>query len=98
VSHPRHDLVELLQLPGRLSIVAALAAAPGGWLWVADLREHLELGDTRCSILLSSLVDENWIERHRTGRAMRVSLTDVGREGWETHRTALLAIVDPPQT
>lgn len=93
--HPRHDLVELLQRPARLSIVAALAAAPEGRLWVDDLRNRLELPETRCSIHLTVLVGEGWIERRRIGRRMRLTLTDVGREGYEQHRGALLAIVDP---
>ncbi|MYW00225.1 winged helix-turn-helix domain-containing protein [Streptomyces sp. SID3343] len=94
--HPHHDLIELLLRPARLSIVAALAAEPERRMWVADLRARLELPDTRCSIHLGVLVGEGWIERRRSGRRMQLTLTDVGRDGYEQHRGALLAIVDRP--
>lgn len=94
MSHPRHELDELLGHPVRFSIVALLAAASQ-----ADfrfIRDQVEVSDSVLSKQMSSLEQAGYVKVKKgfIGRRGRtwLSLTNTGRRTYERHLLALRSI------
>jgi len=94
LSHPRHELDELLGHPVRFSIVALLAAASQ-----ADfrfVRDQVEVSDSVLSKQMSSLEQAGYVKVKKgfIGRRARtwLSLTNAGRRTYERHLLALRSI------
>ena len=94
MSHPRHELDELLGHPVRFSIVALLAAASQ-----ADfrfIRDQVEVSDSVLSKQMSSLEQAGYVKVKKgfIGRRARtwLSLTNAGRRTYERHLLALRSI------
>jgi len=94
LSHPRHELDELLGHPVRFSIVALLAAASQ-----ADfrfIRDQVEVSDSVLSKQMSSLEQAGYVKVKKgfIGRRARtwLSLTNAGRRTYERHLLALRSI------
>ena len=94
MSHPRHELDELLGHPVRFSIVALLAAASQ-----ADfrfVRDQVEVSDSVLSKQMSSLEQAGYVKVKKgfIGRRARtwLSLTNAGRRTYERHLLALRSI------
>src|SRR5258708_33995392 len=94
VSHPRHELDDLLAHPVRFSIVALLAAA--NKVAFRFVRDHVEVSDSMLSKKLSALEQAGYIKvvRGFVGRRGRswVSITRVGRRTFVRHLGALRGI------
>jgi DNA-binding MarR family transcriptional regulator len=100
LSHPRHELDELLGHPVRFSIVALLAAASH-----ADfrfVRDQVEVSDSVLSKQMSSLEQAGYVKVKKgfIGRRARtwLSLTNAGRRTYERHLVALRSIAGEPPT
>ena len=94
MTHPRHELDELLGHPVRFSIVALLAAASQ-----ADfkfVRDHVEVNDPSLSKQVSTLEQAGYLKVKKgfIGKRGRtwLSLTDAGRRTFERHMSALHTI------
>ena len=61
--HPRHQLDEVIHVPVRLSIMAALAAA--GQVDFRFLRDRLEVNDSRLSKHLSVLEGAGYLQMQK---------------------------------
>jgi DNA-binding MarR family transcriptional regulator len=91
VSHPRHELDDLLAHPVRFSIVALLAAA--NKVEFSFVRDHVEVSDSMLSKQVSALelaryikVDKGFVGKR--GRTW-LSITKEGRRTFERHLAAL---------
>ena len=96
MSHPRHELAELLGHPVRFSIVALLA--PASRVEFSFVRDQLEVSDSVLSKQISTLEQAGLVRVHKgfVGRRPRTwfSLTATGRRTFERHLGALRRIVD----
>lgn len=93
--HPRHQLDEVLQLPVRLSIVAALDGVVSAQF--RAVRDTVELSDAALSKQVTILEDAGYVEvsKQSVGRRTRtwLALTDHGRNALRQHLNALQEIV-----
>jgi len=91
LSHPRHELDELLVHAVRFSIVALLAAASK--VEFSFVRDEVEVTDSMLSKQISILEQAGYIKVHKgfVGKRPRtwLSLTREGRRVFERHLAAL---------
>jgi DNA-binding MarR family transcriptional regulator len=94
LSHPRHELDDLLGHPVRFSIVALLAAASR--VEFSFVRDHVEVTDSMLSKQVSLLEQAGYVKVHKgfVGKWPRtwLSLTGAGRRAFERHLAALREI------
>jgi DNA-binding MarR family transcriptional regulator len=94
LSHPRHELDDLLGHPVRFSITALLAAATKAEF--GFVRDHVEVSDSVLSKQVSALEQAGYIKVHKgfVGKWPRtwLSLTKNGRHAFERHLGALREI------
>ena len=95
-AHPRHDLVEMLINPVRLSIVAALAEVERAEF--ALVRDTVEVTDPMLSKQVAQLEAAGFVgvDKGRVGRRTRtwLNLTPEGHAAYRRHIAALRAIAD----
>ncbi|WP_066366550.1 winged helix-turn-helix domain-containing protein [Herbidospora mongoliensis] len=96
VSHPRHDLDDVIHSPVRMSIVAVLAAADR--VEFAFVRDAVEITDPTLSKQVTMLEKAGYVEviKGYAGKRPRtwLKLTPEGREAFTRHLAALRAIAD----
>ena len=94
MSHPRHDLDDLLGHPVRFSVVAMLAAAERAEF--AFVRDNVEVSDSVLSKQMSALEQAGYVKVSKAfvGRRPRtwLSLTGEGRRRFARHMNALREI------
>jgi DNA-binding MarR family transcriptional regulator len=94
LSHPRHELDDLLGHPVRFSIAALLAAASR--VEFSFVRDHVEVTDSMLSKQVSLLEQAGYVKVHKgfVGKWPRtwLSLTRAGRRAFERHLAALREI------
>ena len=95
-AHPRHQIVDELTAPVRLSIVAALVRVDN--VEFKALKESLEVSDSVLSKQVAALETAGFVKviKGYVGKRPRtwVSVTPEGRTALTTHLAALRAIVD----
>lgn len=98
MSHPRHQLDEVIHAPVRFSIVAYLSAVEKAEF--AAVREAVEISDSLLSRQASQLEEAGYLTiiKGYVGKRPRTwySLTKQGRAALEAHLSALRAIADAP--
>jgi DNA-binding MarR family transcriptional regulator len=96
LSHPRHELDDLLAHPVRFSMVALLAAASK--VEFSFVRDHVEVSDSMLSKQVSALEQARYIKVDKgfVGKRGRtwLSITKDGRRTFERHLAALREIAD----
>jgi DNA-binding MarR family transcriptional regulator len=96
VSHPRHELDDLLAHPVRFSIAALLAAASK--VEFRFVRDHVEVTDSMLSKQVSALEQAGYVKVDKAfvGKRARtwLSLSRQGRGVFERHLAALREIAD----
>ena len=94
MSHPRHELDDLLGHPVRFSMMALLAAASN--VEFSFVRDHVEVTDSMLSKQMSALEEVGYIkvDKGHIGKRPRtwLSLTKEGRRTFERHMAALREI------
>lgn len=94
MSHPRHELDDLLGHPVRFSVVAMLAAAERAEF--GFVRDNVEVTDSVLSKQMSSLEQAGYVKVSKgfVGNRPRtwLSLTKGGRRRFERHMNALREI------
>ena len=94
VTHPRHQLDDLLGHPVRFSIVAMLAAA--NKIEFSFVRDQLEISDSMLSKQVSVLEQAGYVnvDKGFIGKRARtwLSISRVGRSTFERHIAALRMI------
>ena len=94
MSHPRHELDDLLGHPVRFSIAALLAAAEK--VEFSFVRDHVEVTDSMLSKQVSLLEQAGYVKVDKgfVGKRPRtwLSLTKSGRRTFEQHLGALREI------
>lgn len=94
MSHPRHELDDLLAHPVRFSIVALLAAA--NKVEFSFVRDQVEVSDSMLSKQVSALEQARYIKVDKgfVGKRGRtwLSITKEGRRTFERHLAALREI------
>ena len=94
MSHPRHELDDLLGHPVRFSVVAMLAAAERAEF--AFVRDNVEVSDSVLSKQMSALEQAGYVKVNKgfVGRRPRtwLSLTGEGRRRFARHMNALREI------
>jgi DNA-binding MarR family transcriptional regulator len=94
VSHPRHDLDELLSHPVRFSIVAMLTAAVRAEF--SFVRDRVEVSDSVLSKQVRALEQAGYVKVDKgfVGKRARtwLSLTREGRSTFDRHLSALGSI------
>jgi DNA-binding MarR family transcriptional regulator len=94
VSHPRHELDDLLAHPVRFSIAALLTAASKAEFSV--VRDQVEVSDSMLSKQVGALEQAGYVKVHKgfVGKRPRtwLSLTKNGRQAFERHLAALREI------
>lgn len=95
-THLRHQLDEVIHVPVRLSIMAALA--PAERVDFRFLREELEVSDSLLSKHLSVLETAGYVEviKGYVGKRPRtwLSITEVGRKAFRNYVDVLQQIVN----
>ncbi|WP_062350398.1 winged helix-turn-helix domain-containing protein [Herbidospora yilanensis] len=96
MTHPRHDLDEVIHSPVRMSIVAVLAAAEE--VEFAFVRDAVEVTDPTLSKQVTTLEKAGYVEvvKGYLGKRPRtwLKLTPEGRAAFARHLAALKAIAD----
>ena len=94
MSHPRHELDDLLGHPVRFSVVAMLAAAEQAEF--GFVRDNVEVTDSMLSKQMSALEQAGYVKVKKgfVGKRPRtwLSLTKEGRHRFARHMTALREI------
>ncbi len=94
MSHPRHELDDLLGHPVRFSIMALLAAATKAEF--GFVRDHVEVSDSVLSKQVSTLEQAGYVKVHKGFVAKWprtwLSLTKEGRRVFARHLAALREI------
>lgn len=94
MSHPRHELADLLGHPVRFSIAALLAAASK--IEFSFVRDHVEVTDSILSKQVSTMEEAGYIkvDKGHVGKRPRtwLSLTKEGRRTFQRHMAALSEI------
>ncbi len=100
MTHPRHELDDLLGHPVRFSIVAMLAAASR--VEFSFVRDQLEVSDSMLSKQVSALEQAGYVkvEKGFIGKRARtwLSITRAGRSTFERHLAALRTIAGGVET
>jgi DNA-binding MarR family transcriptional regulator len=96
VTHPRHELDDLLAHPVRFSVAALLVAASK--VEFSFVRDHVEVTDSMLSKQVSTLEQAGYIKVDKgfVGKRARtwLSLTREGRRVFERHIGALREIAE----
>jgi DNA-binding MarR family transcriptional regulator len=96
VSHPRHELNEVIHSPVRLSIAAALAAADKAEF--GFIRDRVEITDSTLSKQVAILEKAGYVKvtKGYIGKRPRtwLALSKAGREAYARHLAALRAIAE----
>jgi DNA-binding MarR family transcriptional regulator len=91
LSHPRHELADLLGHPVRFSIAALLAAASK--VEFSFVRDHVEVTDSILSKQVSAMEQAGYVkvDKGHVGKRPRtwLSLTKEGRRTFQRHMAAL---------
>jgi DNA-binding MarR family transcriptional regulator len=99
VSHPRHQLDDLLSHPVRFSIVALLAATDRAEF--SFVRDQVEISDSMLSKQMSALEQAGYVRVRKgfVGKRARtwLSLTSQGRRTFARHLSALETIASTAQ-
>jgi DNA-binding MarR family transcriptional regulator len=99
VSHPRHELDEVIHSPVRLSIVATLAAADKAEF--AFVRDTVEITDSALSKQITTLENAGYVKviKGYVGKRPRtwLALSKDGRQAYARHLAALRAIAEGHQ-
>jgi DNA-binding MarR family transcriptional regulator len=94
MTHPRHELDEVIHSPVRLSIMAALAAAEKAGFGL--VRDTVEISDSALSKQVATLENAGYVKvtKGYVGKRPRtwLSLTRAGRNAYTRHLAALRAI------
>jgi DNA-binding MarR family transcriptional regulator len=94
LSHPRHELADLLGHPVRFSIAAMLAAASK--VEFSFARDHVEVTDSILSKQVSAMEQAGYVrvDKGHVGKRPRtwLSLTKEGRRTFQRHMAALREI------
>lgn len=94
MTHPRHDLDDLLTHPVRLSIVAALVDVERAGF--ALVRDSVEVSDSMLSKQVAQLEQVGYVDvdKGRVGRQSRtwLRITSSGQAAYRRHVRALLSI------
>jgi DNA-binding MarR family transcriptional regulator len=94
VTHPRHQLDELLTHPVRFSIVAMLAAIDRAYF--GFVRDQIEISDSMLSKQMTALEQAGYVKVRKAfvGKRGRtwLSLTSQGRRTFDRHLSALHTI------
>jgi DNA-binding MarR family transcriptional regulator len=100
VTHPRHELDDLLGHPVRFSIVAMLAAASK--VEFSFVRDQIEISDSMLSKQVSALEQAGYVRVDKAfiGKRGRtwLSITRVGRTTFERHLATLRRIAGGAET
>ena len=100
MTHPRHELDDLLGHPVRFSIVAMLAAASK--IEFSFVRDQLEVSDSMLSKQVSTLEQARYVKVDKgfIGKRARtwLSITRGGRNTFERHLAALRSIAGGAET
>lgn len=96
MSHPRHELDDVIHSPVRFSIVATLAAAERAEF--GFVRDTVEVSDSVLSKQVSTLEQAGYVrvDKGYVGKRPRtwLSLTADGRTAFQSHCAALRAIAN----
>jgi DNA-binding MarR family transcriptional regulator len=96
VTHPRHELDDIIHAPVRLSIMAALAGVEKADFRL--LRDTIEVSDSLLSKHIVTLEEAGYIQVEKTFVGKRgktwLSLTPVGRNAFERYTTVLRQITE----
>lgn len=96
MSHPRHELDEVIHSPVRLSIVAMLAAADKAEF--AFVRDTVEITDSALSKQIATLENAGYVKvtKGYVGKRPRtwLALSKTGRQAYARHLAALRAIAE----
>lgn len=96
MSHPRHQLDDVIHSPVRLSIMAILAAA--GETDNRFLKNAVEVSDSLLSKHIGTLESAGYVKiiKGYTGKrpCTWYSLTDLGRDRFDEYRAALASVLD----
>lgn len=94
MTHPRHELDELLGHPVRFSIVALLASA--SHVEFSFVRDQVEVSDSVLSKQISALENAGYVKVHKgfIGKRGRTwfSISNLGRRTFQRHLAALQEI------
>ncbi|HEX6195493.1 MAG TPA: transcriptional regulator [Jiangellaceae bacterium] len=94
MSHPRHQIDELIHTPVRLSMVAALAHAKS--IEFGQLRDIVEISDSLLSKHIATLEQAGYVDVRKGYHGKRprtwLSLTPEGRSAYETYIDVLTSI------
>lgn len=94
MSHPRHELDDLMSHPVRFSIVAMLAPAERAEF--GFVRDHVEVSDSVLSKQMTALQEAGYVKVHKGYVENRprtwLSLSRQGRQRFEQHLAALREI------
>ncbi|MEO3892263.1 transcriptional regulator [Nonomuraea sp. B5E05] len=96
MSHPRHELDEIIHAPVRLSITAMLAAADT--VEFSYLRDTIEVSDSLLSKHIQTLEKAGYVRVTKgfVGKRPRtwLSLTDAGRDAFQSYMATLRQITE----
>jgi DNA-binding MarR family transcriptional regulator len=96
VTHPRHQLDDLIHSPVRLSIVALLASAEKAEF--SFVRDTVEITDSALSKQISALENAGYVKVTKgfVGKRPRtwIALSKNGQKAYEKHLAALRAIAE----
>ncbi|RCV48449.1 winged helix-turn-helix domain-containing protein [Marinitenerispora sediminis] len=96
MSHPRHELDEVIHSPVRLSIAATLAAVDKAEF--AFVRDSVEITDSALSKQVATLEKAGYVTvtKGYVGKRPRtwLALSEEGRRAFERHLAALRAIAE----
>ena len=99
MTHPRHRLDDLIHVPVRFSIMAALV--PVDRVEFKTLRDVIEVSDSLLSKHMTVLAEAGYltITKGSVGRRPRtwLSATDKGRKAFADHYTTLGEIMNSPR-
>ncbi|HEX2314647.1 MAG TPA: transcriptional regulator [Thermomonospora sp.] len=100
MSHPRHQLDEVIHSPVRFAIAALLAAAEKAEF--GYVRDTVEITDSALSKQVATLEKAGYVKvtKGYVGKRPRtwLSLTRAGRTAFDVHCAALRAIADTSRT
>ncbi len=100
MSHPRHELDDVIHSPVRFSVVATLASADRAEF--GFVRDTVEVSDSVLSKHVTTLEKARYVKVKKgyVGKRPRtwLSLTSTGREAFEAHCATLRTIADSAES